>query len=517
MNRWHVWILLFLLVGLGVAARCFAISDRYLWFDESFSWGIIQFPVEELLHRVALDVHPPLYYLLLKWWTGVWGMSVVALRSLSVLWGGLSIVGMYLFMVEAVGIGSRVGEGVEKRGSGVRGLAVLTAGLVATSAFQVRYAWEVRMYAQGAALACLSHWTLFRALRSGARPGWWLAWCLISTSFAYTHYFAFFSLAAQALFVGIYLLWPVGKRLDRAKTLIAALLAGSLVALAYVPWVPAFLGQRAEVQDSFWAWPVDRWSVPATVYQMLVGGPDTDTFDRGLQHRAMAACAGLVVAGLVFLFFVGTAGERYLVVSFVLPLGLAVMLSTISGRSIYTNRYFLFAHLSLLASVAALIWRIRCSRLRTAVAVMALTANAAVCVNFMIRLDVPNRQGNRGVAELLASRCRADELVVVASSRVFFPLQYYAMGQFEPRLLSVPDRIEHFGGRPLVDRQNLITVEELWSGRSAQVWIVHTGGFGGLTVPVPADWVPAEVWVFPELYWWQGEIVVTRYVRPSLK
>jgi hypothetical protein len=398
-------------------------------------------------------------------------------------------------------------------------LAVLAAALVATSAFQVRYAWEVRMYAQGAALAALSHLALFRALRGGARPTWWLVWSLASTAFAYTHYFAFFSLAAQGLFVAAYLLWPragVGRdrRSDRTRTLVAALVAGLLIVLLYIPWIPSFLRQRAQVQDSFWTWPVDRWTVPATVYQMLVGGPATDTFDRGLEHESMAVWAGLVVVGVVMLFLIGSASERFLVVSFALPFGLVVALSLLGGRSIYTNRYFSFAHLALLVSVAALIWRIPWSRLRAAAGLLAVVANAAICLNFMHRLDVPNRPGNRGSAELLLSRCAADDLVVVANSRVFFPLLYYSAGRLEPRLLLASDGIEHFGGRALLDLGTLITVDELGATQARQVWVVHSGGFGGLTAPVPADWLPAEVWVFPELYWWQGEIVVTRYATP---
>jgi uncharacterized membrane protein len=529
MKKLSASMLLLFVVGLGVAARCFAISERSIWFDESFSWGITQFPVPELLRRVAEDVHPPLYYLVLKGWTALWDSSVVAMRSLSVLWGGLSIVAMYLFVVEA--FGSPTGDRGELGRPDARGLALLTAALVATSVFQVRYAWEIRMYAQGSALAALSHWALFRAIRGGSRPTRWLIWSLVSTAFAYTHYFSFFSLAAQGLFVAAYLLWPTQARRasegleepdprariglsDRSRTLVAALVAGLLVVVLYIPWVPPFLMQRSVVQESFWTWPVDRWSVPATIYQMLLGGPATDTFERGLEHGPMVVCTALVVVGLVILFLSGSASERFLVVSCVVPFGLATALSMMGGRSIYSNRFFSFAQLALLAAVAALIWRIPWSRLRSAVGVLAVAANAAICLNFMHQLDVPNRPGNRGTVELLLSRAAADDLVVVANSRVFFPMIYYSAGRFEPRLLFVPDRIEHFGGRTLLDLGTQITLEELWASRARQIWVVHSGGFGGLTVPVPADWVPADVWVLPELYWWQGEIVVTRYAPP---
>jgi len=70
-------------------------------FDESFTWKTISFPWSELLERVGRDNQPPLYYALLQLWAGVWGDSLVALRSFSVLCGMLTVAGVYLFVREA--------------------------------------------------------------------------------------------------------------------------------------------------------------------------------------------------------------------------------------------------------------------------------------------------------------------------------------------------------------------------------------------------------------------------------
>ena len=42
--------------------------------------------------------HPPLYYVLAKVWVDLWGDSVYALRTLSVLFSGLGLLAMYWFM-----------------------------------------------------------------------------------------------------------------------------------------------------------------------------------------------------------------------------------------------------------------------------------------------------------------------------------------------------------------------------------------------------------------------------------
>jgi hypothetical protein len=510
MNRlWPKCVLLFL-VAAGVAIRCYDISGRSLWFDEAFSWRLVCYPLPQMLDRITQDVHPPLYYLGLKGWTAIWGASVTTMRLWSVLCGGLSIVGTYLFVAEAFR-----GDPTHDSTAPIS-LALFAAALVATSVFQVRYAWEIRMYAQGAALAAFSNWALCRALRPPAQARWWFVWALFATAFAYTHYFAFFTLAAQGLFSALNLMWPAAQpdRHTRLRTVSLAALAGMLVVGLYLPWVRPFLRQRAEVQESFWAGPIDRWTVPALLYQMLIGGPDTDTFDRGVEHGAIGVCAVLTALALVLLFAAGGASERFLVISSVLPVVLAVGVSLSSGRPIFTNRYFTFAQLSLLTALGALIWRIQSPALRHGAALLAVAGSIVVCARFVLLLNSPGRPGTRGVAELLVNHRTGDDPVIVGNSRVFLPLSYYTAVRAKPRLLNVPARIEHFGGRQVLDPGDMIELRELWEIPSGNIWIVHTSGFGGLQVPVPPQWVPAEVWSFPELFWWQGEIVVTRYELP---
>src|SRR5262249_55883844 len=146
--------------------------------------------------------HPPLYYFVLKAWTGLFGTSVVAFRSLSVLFGALTIVGMHLFTAEAFADREDLGTAGKK----AQGLGLFVACLVATSIFQARYAVEARMYSLGTALVAFSSWSLLIALQANSGRLWkWLLFALISVLFLYTHNYALFSLVAQALFVIGYL------------------------------------------------------------------------------------------------------------------------------------------------------------------------------------------------------------------------------------------------------------------------------------------------------------------------
>ena len=144
-----------IIVAGGVALRMYGLYGRSMWFDEGFSWRTIQFPVSEMIERIGRDNHPPLYFILLKLWTAAFGESLVALRSMNLAVSALAMAGIYLWAVEAF---ARNGDRARARWIGL-----VAAALFAVSTYQIRAAWEVRMYAMGTALVALSTWLLLRA------------------------------------------------------------------------------------------------------------------------------------------------------------------------------------------------------------------------------------------------------------------------------------------------------------------------------------------------------------------
>src|SRR5438477_9887595 len=69
-----------LVLAVGLTLRVHGLGTRPLSFDEAWSWRAIQFPTDEMFTRLGRDVHPPLYYCLLKGWSAALGTSAVALR-----------------------------------------------------------------------------------------------------------------------------------------------------------------------------------------------------------------------------------------------------------------------------------------------------------------------------------------------------------------------------------------------------------------------------------------------------
>ncbi|HSB65792.1 MAG TPA: glycosyltransferase family 39 protein [Anaerolineales bacterium] len=116
---------------IGGALRVLLLDNKGLRFEETFSLWVSSHDVVDMLQWIAkIDQHPPLYYLLLHYWTALNGDAPSAIRQLSVLFGAGTIPLIYL-------IGKRMSGAV---------MGLVAAVILAFSPFNIRLAQETRMY-----------------------------------------------------------------------------------------------------------------------------------------------------------------------------------------------------------------------------------------------------------------------------------------------------------------------------------------------------------------------------------
>lgn len=505
-------VVLALVVLAGLLIRGHHLAARSLWFDEAFTWRLITFPLPELLERAARDNSPPLYFLLLHAWTAIAGTSALALRLPSMLCGGLTIVGMYLFATEALAGQARTTQGRAAVRSWEAGL--LVAALVAASPFQVRWAWEVRPYTLGTALAAFSSWALCRALRTPERLGPWVLYGVLALLFAYTHYFALFTLAAQALFLAGYVLVRAGWR-SRLGGNVA--LAGALVAVGWLPWLPTFLRQRAQVQADFWIPPLTWFDVPKLAYEMFIHPQDARLTTATVLGTGILGTLGLLV--LVWWVRAGgwrawTPGEAYIAVAAVVPFALAALVSW-QGTSVFHLRYFLFAHLFLLAAFGGLLRWAPSRTVAGGCAAMALASFLALTVDMWRKLDIGNRPGARAAAAWIAGRRQPGEPVLIRSPRLYLPLLYHAADRTEHYVYGDWHAVRHYDGASVLGPEEFVGPREMEAFRAPRLWAVTSrgGSWHQPDIPVPACWRPTAWQQFPEVYRFQGTVTVVEYER----
>lgn len=500
-------IALAVIVLIAVGLRCYWLTLRSVWFDEAFSWRLIEFPWSEILDRVGQDNHPPLYFVLLKIWASLFGTSPLALRGLSVLMGAATVVGIYLLTAEAV----RSEFGVRSGIAGRRETALLAAAFIAVSVFQIRWAWEVRMYTMATALIAFSSWLLLRALYDEGRSVWpWLFYALVALAALYTHYYALFSVAAQVLFVAGWLLWRARgnlRTLVRDPCLWHFLCVGAVLGVGILPWEPYFLRQRAQVRASFWSRPITAWDVPEVCCLMFVAPEDGQCRDAGA-----VLAAALCAAGALGLLWRGRAGAWLVFTAAVVPFALSVLV-TLFDTKVFHLRYFLFAHLFLLAGLGMLVGRIPYPLERRLFAAVILATAVDFYASFMAKLDIPARPGARAAAAWVDLRRANNEPVVVASPLLYLSMLYHTRDRTDWHVHGGLQGIRHYEGAAVFTSEDAVSTQELSHLSAPRLWIVNQegGGWGTRRVPVPPGWVLKEQKKFPEVYKVQGEIAVLEF------
>lgn len=326
-RSWLPLVLVAGVIAVGVVLRFSTNSS--LWLDEAITVEIARRSVPALFEALRHDGAPPLYYLLLHFWTGLFGGGDVAVRALSGLLSVATLPVAWLAGRRVARVAAAFGH-VEKSSTHRAGTAALL--LFATSPYAIRYGSETRMYSLVVLLVLLFGLGLARALEK-PEPKRWVALTLVTAALAYTHYWTFLLLVTVAIF----LLLQSRRREHYRGPCRKALLSMVAAAVLFLPWMPTFVYQMLHTGTP-WA--------PAVQAQVLL-----DTIFDWAGRASTGALLGLV---LLFAAFVGLtarpAGDglhvdlkgrvpgRYLAAVWLGPLVLAYIVATYGG-SAYVERY----------------------------------------------------------------------------------------------------------------------------------------------------------------------------------
>lgn len=211
-------------IGGGLISLLIGLRQS-VWFDEAYSINIAQHTLGELIHLTALDIHPPLYYMVLKIWGMFFGYSELALRSFSALAlvGAIIVAGLLI-----------------KRLFTTR-IALYATPLLALAPLLLRYGFEIRMYALGSLIGIAATYLLVRAVQAQktVRRNWLIAYALVIAIGLYVQYFLILLWGAHA----IWLVMTEARKKHFWRSLKPYLYAFGGGAILFLPWLTTFLHQ----------------------------------------------------------------------------------------------------------------------------------------------------------------------------------------------------------------------------------------------------------------------------------
>lgn len=216
--KYQAWILWAELIGI-IAVTAYICRNITVDWDEAYSFRMVyKLSFSEMIATTATDIHPPLYYILLRLFSMIFGTEFFTLKMFSVLFIGLTMV---------LGI-----TYVRKNwGFAVAFVFNLVVGLGPQFIF---YSVNIRMYSMALFFVTWSMLLAYEIIKED-RPIHWILFVLSGLGGAFTHYFAVVPMAL------IYAYLMIGLIIFNRKKLKLFVIACVATVLGYLPWLSVML------------------------------------------------------------------------------------------------------------------------------------------------------------------------------------------------------------------------------------------------------------------------------------
>lgn len=403
-SRRHRSFSLSLLMLAGILLATFAVrglllTDYSIDGDEAFAIsqhtrGTVE--LTEGLLRAEIDLHPPLYFIGLKFWIAMAGESQIAVRLFSLLASLLALAMAIRLAKELFGQDS----------------AQLLGLLAIPNPLLIWVALEVRMYSLLSLLLMIAVYALLKAVQTQRQRWWWL-YIIVAVGAAYTHILGGVALA----FGGIVVLIEI---LRAQRLLIIPMVSVTVASVLYLP----FLYFLQQVEDQ----PPLGSHVPDTLLNFVT----TQSGVLVVNHLELDPFWLSVLAltlGLLYFVFMMRYPQAYpvLIVIFV---GISVLAFMALNRDIFKPKYSAFLALPLLIVVVGTVHSLKTTT-SIFIPVYALVV-AGAWIWGLQGLTYDLQPGQRddwtAVVDYIDTHATADDLVFIVPDWGILPFDFYYDG-----------------------------------------------------------------------------------------
>ncbi len=478
----HQWwslggiLVLFSAIALGNMTRW------SIWFDEAFSIYIIRFNFGEIARFTGLDVHPPLYYWVLKAWTMLWGSTTpLTVRSLSLVWALIALVGVYILV---------------RRVFNSRSYALIATLGAALTPLLIRYTDEARMYTMAFAIVVWASYTLLRAMAAKTWK-WWIIYGVLVMVGMLTHY-----LIALVWITHWIWRWYVTRR-DGWKAFFSRQWIGSHVLAVglFAWWLPTMIQQFRTVQGGFWIPPITLvtpfdYLSNSFLYRMTY---ETE----GWWAVAATLVVGIVITGIVTIVRrtdkTHRAGMLLLLALATLPPVLLMLLSMPPFKSTFVDRYTLYSA-SLLIGMAAVGLmmgvKTRPRRRQASIAIIILVVGLISGIANVYQLGNLNKNRGSNVSIRTAETIKLIDMEGIVGQPIICasPWLYYEAAAYEssehPVYFTQASITQNYGSLAMLKESNMGKIRSLdvFTKSHRYVWFFDNPAADAAIVPPVASW-----------------------------
>lgn len=471
------WLIPILILAVG--ARLYQLTAASIWGDEGSSLLLAQYAPSGIWFHAARDVHPPLYFVLLHYWTALFGDSILSIRLMSAVPGVLTVfLGTWLVYLTST-----------------RRAALLACLLLALLPTAVRYSQEIRMYSlmcvwlMGATLA-LVHW-----VRAPRRARYLAIYVVLMAAGFYTHYFTALCVLAHWLYLLVLRLQA--EHPCHCITRPGWWLANVAIVVLYLPWLPGLLDLVRHWEalkvggDVDWEPAITAGSLPSMLWQLLAQDDGENMpwwLFVSVPLLVLAVCLSTALSDRSRYRF-----DLMMVIYSVLPLSVVFAISLVSP--IFIERYLTAYALGL-----AILFALTIDRLARRSRVLAAGLLGVVLVVFGLGLKNnytvdPNDQFS-AMVDYVNQHAVAGDRVVLGDMFWYLTYGYYDRAGVQMLLFTPPSadgtstRPNEYGFGTLIDQQAGVYLDslELLPEGNGRAWLVMSREAPDEFPSIPGAW-----------------------------
>src|SRR3989344_3174730 len=422
----------------------FSFAQNYLtrgfWGDEAWTSLISQLPYRQMLKTTAADFHPPGYYTVIELLYKFLPPGEIATRFVSILFWCLTAFFVYLLASKFKG----------------KTFGLLSTLVVSYNPIFFRYSFEARNYTMFAFTATASVYFLLRLLEKFSIKNAAI-FVIFTTLGIYTHYYMFFVLAAQGIYILIF----------ERRFVLKFVGVYFAIFLLYLPWMPFLFGQLTSVGQSYWIGVIDtrtHWEA----LQRILSGEQENVFRPFL----ILLSVSMLLVGLWHNLAKRRFEKPYIliwlwaIVPFVLATlpGLRVWEFKLPFRPIFFWRYLIGASVPLSMVIVHSAQRLP-FRLYLPVVVAIVTLSLAI--DFLTLGSYPPTFKQTYQNEILGKINSEDKIVTVLPSfaEVLYYRNYFGL---KNDVIVLPEGLVQFSGKSLLDAYaagGVVTIGQRPAGR----------------------------------------------------
>jgi uncharacterized membrane protein len=320
LEKWLRFLIIAVL-AIGILFRFVNLDRKFYWIDENYtSLRVSGYTEAEIIKQISYakitspsdlqkyqqinsqktlsntlnslttedPQHPPLYYILARFWAQWFGSSVATMRSLAAVISLLVFPAIYWLAWELF------------ESSAVAWMAIA---ILAISPYHILFAQEARQYSLWTLTTILSSAALLRAMRPDVNQNpmlliyHWTLYAVTAAMGLYTHLLFICVAAAHAIYVAVIANWR------DVKTFIAYYAAAMVALIGFMPSLVNIVENFNQVRST------TVWAEQTNLFRLVsrwVGSISIGFFDIGIDGTANAAQLALVIpVGIIILALVG--------------------------------------------------------------------------------------------------------------------------------------------------------------------------------------------------------------------